>query len=170
MAYHAAEGKNLMLGKLTILLTLTAFTCTFAADKKLALKDLPPAVKHRSRMTWHVADHAARERTGCAHALAVLLGPNWAVTETSVANLLAVIDGTVTSPPRDAVLDGISLRVTRELCGGHGVPFAEAPVTLADVHRTSEAMLTGTGFCLAGVREYHHYWNPTPRRFDWPGC
>jgi len=130
---------------------------------------LPPAVKHRSRMTWHVADHAARERTGCAHALAVLLGPNWAVTETSVANLLAVIDGTVTSPPRDAVLDGISLRVTRELCGGHGVPFAEAPVTLADVHRTSEAMLTGTGFCLAGVREYHHYWNPAPRRFDWPG-
>src|SRR5258707_11133550 len=44
MAYHAAEGKNLMLGKLTILL-MTALTCTFAADKKLALKDLPPAVQ-----------------------------------------------------------------------------------------------------------------------------
>src|SRR5216684_4661261 len=34
-----------MLCKLTILLTMTALTCTFAADKKLALKDLPPAVQ-----------------------------------------------------------------------------------------------------------------------------
>ena len=49
------------------------------------------------------------------------------------------------------------------------IPFAVASVTLGDVHRISEAMLTGTGFCLAGVREYHHYWNPRPRRFEWPG-
>ena len=34
-----------MLGKLTILLAMAAFTATFAADKKLALKDLPPAVQ-----------------------------------------------------------------------------------------------------------------------------
>ncbi len=31
--------------KLTILLTLSAFACTFAADKKMALKDVPPAVQ-----------------------------------------------------------------------------------------------------------------------------
>ncbi len=34
-----------MLRKLTILLAMTAFACAFAADKKLALKDLPPAVQ-----------------------------------------------------------------------------------------------------------------------------
>jgi hypothetical protein len=39
------KGKTLMLGKLTILLTMTALTCTFAAGKKLTLKDLPPAVQ-----------------------------------------------------------------------------------------------------------------------------
>src|SRR6266567_927839 len=39
-----SRRKNLMLGKLTILLAMTALTCTFAADKKRALKDLPPAV------------------------------------------------------------------------------------------------------------------------------
>jgi hypothetical protein len=34
-----------MIRKLTILLTMTAFACAFAADKKLTLKDLPPAVQ-----------------------------------------------------------------------------------------------------------------------------
>src|SRR5205809_1129545 len=77
-------------------------------------------------------------------------GPSATLAETSVANFLAVIDGVVVSPPRETVLDGISLRVTRELCGALGIAFAEAPLTLADVHRTSEALLTGTGFCLAG--------------------
>lgn len=130
---------------------------------------LPPTVKHRSRMHWHVADHTARDATGDPAALAVLLDPYGALTETSVANVLAVIDGTVVSPPTETVLDGISLRVTRELCGALGIPFAEAPVTLADVHRTSELMLTGTGFCLAGVGEYQFHTHPRRRRFDRPG-
>ena len=34
-----------MIRKLTILLTMTAFACVFAADKKLTVKDLPPAVQ-----------------------------------------------------------------------------------------------------------------------------
>lgn len=34
-----------MMRKLTILLTMIAFACAFAADKKLTLKDLPPAVQ-----------------------------------------------------------------------------------------------------------------------------
>jgi branched-chain amino acid aminotransferase len=130
---------------------------------------LPPTVKHRSRMLWHVADHKAREKTQNPAALGILLDSSMAVTETSIANFLAVIEGVVTSPPRDRILDGISLRVTGELCAMHGIPFVAASVTLADVHRISEAMLTGTGFCVAGVREYHHYWNPQPQRLTWPG-
>src|SRR5216684_6441480 len=34
-----------MLCKLTILLTMTAFACAFAADKRLTLKDLPAAAQ-----------------------------------------------------------------------------------------------------------------------------
>ena len=34
-----------MIPKLTILLAMAAFACAFAADKKLTLKDLPPAVQ-----------------------------------------------------------------------------------------------------------------------------
>jgi branched-chain amino acid aminotransferase len=130
---------------------------------------LPPAVKHRSRMLWHVADHKARERTGNPHALAVLLDPHGSLTETGVANVLAVIEGAVVTPPRATVLDGISVRVTRDLVAALGMPFVEAAITLADVHRISEVMLTGTGFCLAGVREYHPYWGSPPKHFAWPG-
>jgi branched-chain amino acid aminotransferase len=129
---------------------------------------LPPTIKHRSRMFWHVADHKAREQTGNPHALAVAVREPLEFTETGVANFLVVIDGVVISPPRDQILDGISLRVTRELCGTLRIPMVEAPVTQADL-RASEAMLTGTAFCLAAVREIFVWWNPGPRRFDWPG-
>ncbi len=130
---------------------------------------LPPTVKHRSRMFWHVADHKARELTRNPQALAIPLGAQTSLTETGVANFLAVIEGVVVSPPRNLILDGISLRVTRELCYALRVPFVEAPVTPVDIRRASEAMLTGTGFCLAGVRELFPCWVSEMRRFDWPG-
>jgi branched-subunit amino acid aminotransferase/4-amino-4-deoxychorismate lyase len=125
-------------------------------------------VKHRSRMLWHVADHKARAKVG-QHALAILIGPRITLTETSIANFLAVIDGTVISPPADLILDGISLRVTRELCGSLGVPFEEALIRPDDVPRASEAILTGTGFCIAGVRELYPSWTTDARTFEWPG-
>lgn len=130
---------------------------------------LPPTVKHRSRMLWHVADHKAREKSGNPTALGITInGPGGAFTETGVGHFLAVIDGTVTTPPRDTVLDGISLRMTEELCRAVGIPFAEARIPLSRPLAGSEAMLTGTGFCLAGVREMF-LWNPEPVRFAWPG-
>lgn len=128
---------------------------------------VPPTVKHRSRMAWHVADRKAREATGVAHALAVSL-ENAALTETSVANLLAVIDGVVVSPPQDRVLDGISLRVARELCSTLGFEFVEKSIVLSELAGVSELMLTGTGFGLAGVKELHVA-GSSPLRFPWPG-
>src|SRR4051812_36007276 len=70
---------------------------------------LPPAVKHRSRMLWHVADHKARGRGGTPHALAAPLAPPGPLPETGGANVPAVIEGAVVPPPRGTVLDGISL-------------------------------------------------------------
>jgi len=118
---------------------------------------LPPTVKHRSRLVWHVTDHLAHARTENPAALGVpLSGGGETLTETSIGHLLAVIDGTVITPPRPLVLDGISLRVTEELCRTAGIPFAEAPLPLSPRLQGSEMMLTGTGFCLAGVREIGH--------------
>lgn len=135
---------------------------------------LPPTVKHRSRMLWHVADRKARDLCGDPAALGLVwelgeYGEDAGVWETSVANVLAVLDGAVVTPPRSATLDGISLGVTRELCAGLGLPLVHAPLRLyGDLDRASELMLTGTGFCLAGVRELVQPRAAVRRRFDWP--
>ncbi|MCI0703505.1 MAG: aminotransferase class IV [Planctomycetia bacterium] len=129
---------------------------------------VPRTVKHRSRMAWHIADHKARTltRNPAALALAVEEGE---VTETSVANLVLVMDGVVVSPPRSAILDGISLRVTRELCQTIGVSIIDAPAIFRDMLHASEAMLTGTAFCLAGVKEVFEGDARASRVFEWPG-
>jgi branched-chain amino acid aminotransferase len=139
------------------------------ADRKGAV---PPTVKHRSRMAWHVADHKAQGITGNPAALALAIAREYPIdylTETSIANLLVVLDGVVVSPPPGTVLDGISLRVTRELCHSIGISVIDAPVSSLDVPRASEAMLTGTGFCLAGVKELYGGLMTGTRTFTWPG-
>jgi branched-chain amino acid aminotransferase len=138
---------------------------THATDSTL----LPPTVKHRSRMAWHIADQLARARTGNPAALGVpLSGRGETLTETSIGHFLAVIDGAVTTPPRPLVLDGISLRVMEELCRTAGIPFAEALLPLSTRLQGSEVMLTGTGFCLAGVREIGPQ-HGAPIHCEWPG-
>jgi branched-chain amino acid aminotransferase len=119
---------------------------------------VPATVKHRSRMHWHMADHIAKRESGVQHALAVGLD-DVGVTETSLANVIGVIDGVVTSPPRDRVLDGISLKVTRELCGRLGIAFREGPLIMS----CSEMMITGTGFGIAGVKRIDGH------ELTWPG-
>ncbi|MFO0842840.1 MAG: aminotransferase class IV [Gemmataceae bacterium] len=85
------------------------------------------------------------------------------MTETAIGHLLLVRAGTVVRPPRGSVLDGVSLRVVEELCGRLGIPFTVAPFTLAEAQSADEAMLTGTAFCLAGVRWLEG------TTFPWPG-
>src|SRR5205814_1619652 len=85
------------------------------------------------------------------------------VTETAFANFLIVRGGSIVSPPRSAILDGISLRVTEELCRDLGIPFAEASLTPEECQRADEAVVTGTAFCLAGVRSINGAALP------WPG-
>lgn len=115
--------------------------------------DLAPAyVKHRSRLHWWRAGHLLRQRSDVPPgALALMTGPGEHVTETAIGNLLVVRDGVVITPPAGEALDGISLRVVRELCAELDVQFAESNVNLADLRLASEAMLCGTAFCLAGV-------------------
>jgi branched-chain amino acid aminotransferase len=122
---------------------------------------IDPRVKQRSRLHWWLAEQEARRIEPVASAL--LLDLDGRVTETAAANFLLVKDGAVLSPPRDAVLNGVSLRVTEELCGGLGVPFAERPLPLADCRAADEALLTGTAFCVAGV----HRLDGT--ELAWPG-
>ena len=122
---------------------------------------LLPTVKHRSRMLWHIADQRAKSTpNGIALLSDDALGT---LTETAIGSTLAVIDGTVITPPRSAILDGISLQVIEELCHTHDIPFAESRLQLSAITPSTELMLTGTGFGLASVR----YLNDV--ELPWPG-
>ena len=55
------------------------------------------------------------------------------------------------------------MAVARELCAELGIPFAERPLTLNDCESDDEALLTGTAFCLAGVRSING------KSLRWPG-
>jgi branched-chain amino acid aminotransferase len=124
---------------------------------------LPP-VKHRSRLHWWLADHLLRQRDDVPPGtLALLTDDEGRLTETAIGNLLVVRDGIVGSPPAGTVLDGISLRVVRELCSELGIAFVEEALTAADLAAASEAMLCGTAFCVAGVRWFEGHAIP------WPG-
>ncbi len=122
---------------------------------------LPPTVKHRSRMLWHIADNLAKSTPSAISLLSDdALGT---LTETAIGSLLAVVDGSVITPPRSAILDGISLQVIEELCHTHNIPFAESRLPLSAIAPSTELMLTGTGFGLASVR----YLNDV--ELPWPG-
>ncbi len=122
---------------------------------------IDPHIKQRSRLHWWIADRQAQQIEPGAWAL--LAGPDGGVTETAAANLLIVRGGQVVSPPRSRILGGISLQVTEELCRANSIPFAEANLPVEDCLAADEALLTGTAFCLAGVRSINGSALP------WPG-
>jgi branched-chain amino acid aminotransferase len=122
---------------------------------------VPANIKHRSRMHWWLAEQEVQRTTPGAQALLLDLDDN--VTETKLANFLLVKNGALISPPLESVLDGVSLRVVGELCAKMRVKITHQKVTLDDCYAADEALLTSTGFCLAGVRQIND------RAIAWPG-
>lgn len=131
---------------------------------------LSPQVKHRSRMSWWVAEKAKLDVGYPKHAVPLFFDHKDSTpTETAFANLIAVQDGCVITPPRHLVLDGISLRVVEELCRSLSIPFHESTLNPFCPPNISEAMLVGTGLGIAGVREFLSSPQSSPVHFDWPG-
>lgn len=119
-----------------------------------------PRIKMRSRMHWWLAGREAERIKPGTQAL--LLNEAGHVTETAAANLLVVRRGEVLSPPRDEILEGVSLGVVRELCGELDIPFTERPLTLHDCLNADEALLASTPYCLAPVAEINGRPLPVP--------
>jgi branched-chain amino acid aminotransferase len=130
------------------------------AVRQLPAVSVPPTVKARSRLHWWLADREAATIDPAAKAL--LLDEAGHVTETAIANFLAVRGDRVMSPRRGAVLAGISLGVVRELCDSVGLVFEERNLTLAECLDADEGMLTGTAFSIAGVRRLEQRTYPFP--------
>jgi branched-chain amino acid aminotransferase len=121
-----------------------------------AAATVDPRIKHRSRLAWWVATQRVHGVNPDADPL--FLDPHTGhVLETPAANLVAVIEGVVTSPPAGTILEGISLNVVRELCQAGRIPFAERPMTVADLASASEVLLTNTTYCVGGVSRVNEY-------------
>ena len=145
---------------------------------------LPPEVKHRSRLFWHVAEKSLNDPGSQFHldtpgAVPVVLSHH-GVGDAAIGSILVVTDDEVIRPDYGTVLDSISVKVVGELCGSLGLAFHSAPLDmrgLADpnqhrqpdpsITRAAEVLLAGTGFCLAGVRRFG--FRDRCRDYAWPG-
>ena len=125
---------------------------------------LPPNVKHRSRLGWHIAQNRLIDPESDSHceipgAIPVVFS-HCGVGDTAIGAILVVSDGVVFRTELGTALDSLSMRVVSELCTSLGVPFETEPLDMRGLalptiqNPASEILLAGTGFCIAGVRRF----------------
>lgn len=122
---------------------------------------IPRQAKMRSRMHWWLAEEEVK--AGDASASALLLDLDGQVTETATSNIAVVRNGEIWTPPRELVLDGISLRVVEELAQKSGIAFREMELTLDSCYSADEMLVASTPFGVAGVSRLNG------KEIDWPG-
>ena len=138
-------------------------------SSRAAADTLPPAVKHRSRLSWWIAEQRLRDPKSQFYnpeAVAVVMNGSGR-GDTAIGSILSVVDDTVFAAEEGAILDSISVRVVAELCGAIGIAFRRSPLDSGEEKPQSEIMLAGTGFCLVGVAEFAV--KQESLRYAWPG-
>lgn len=138
---------------------------------------VPPPVKHRSRLSWHVAERTINDRGSrfyCPNAVPVVLN-HLGIGDTAIGSLLAVVKNAVICPVPETVLESISVKVVGELCRDLGIRCEPLPLDWRSLcaddaalsFHPSEVLLTGTGFTVAGVKQF--WIGDRKREFHWPG-
>lgn len=88
---------------------------------------------------------------------AILLTAEGHVSEAASANLFMVRDGTlVTTPPSEAILEGITRAAVIELAQRLGLRVVERPVDRTELYAADELFLTGTAVEIAPVTRVDH--------------
>lgn len=123
---------------------------------------VPRQAKMRSRLHWWIAERQAKAVD--PQAMAVLVDDDGIVTETAIANVLAVFGETIVSPPSERILPGVSLEFVRELWQDLGRSFVERSISVDECRGADEVMLTSTAFGVCGVS----WWDGVPVRFSGP--
>jgi branched-subunit amino acid aminotransferase/4-amino-4-deoxychorismate lyase len=116
-----------------------------------SIRQLPPEcyspqLKCRSRMHYYLAEKEVHAQD--PDAIALLLDSQGRVTETSTANFLMVEAGSIVTPPIAYTFSGISRSTLRRLGDSLNLASRERNITLSEISRASEALLSSTGFCL----------------------
>jgi len=111
---------------------------------------LDPRVKSLNYLNNVMAKLEAKQR-GADEAL--LLNAAGSIAETSVANIFAVRDGDLfTPPPTDGALEGITRATVLELAASLAIPARERSLGRFDLFAANEVFLTGSGAGLVPVR------------------
>jgi D-alanine transaminase len=83
---------------------------------------------------------------------AVFVSSDGTVQEGAGSNVLAVIDGTLVTPPLGPrILAGVSRAHLLDLAAREGIPVAERPLSAAALRSADEVLLTGTTIEVVGV-------------------
>ena len=91
-----------------------------------------------------------RKEAELGEAVPLLIGADGAALEAGRANVFAVLDGALATPPLDGrILPGTARAATVELAGELGIEVAARPLTPADLHRSGEVFLTSS---VRGIR------------------
>jgi branched-chain amino acid aminotransferase len=106
----------------------------------------PSRLKCRSRMHYHLAEREAHGISPGSRPL--VCHDDGRISETPTANVVAVADGRLVSPPETDALPGVSLGFLRRLAEAEGLPWLERPLSIRDCLAADELLLTSTPSCL----------------------
>ncbi|MCP3983365.1 MAG: branched-chain-amino-acid transaminase [bacterium] len=110
---------------------------------------LDPRVKSLNYLNNAMAKLEARQ---CGADEALMLNAAGHIAEASVANLFAVREGTLLTPPAtDGALEGITRRSLLELAAEEGLPAEQRSIGRFDLFAASEVFLTGSGARIVPV-------------------
>ncbi|HYC81817.1 MAG TPA: aminotransferase class IV, partial [Solirubrobacterales bacterium] len=95
-------------------------------------------------------DWLERKEVELGDAVPLLIGADEAVLEAGRANVFAVLDGALATPPLDGrILPGTARAATVELATELGLEVEARPLTREDLHRSGEVFLTSS---VRGIR------------------
>jgi len=122
----------------------------------------PRDIKVRCRLHYYLADLKAKQFA--PDGLGVLIDADGSITETSVANLAIIKQGSIWSPPPQQVLPGVTQEVVRSVAMELGIPWHHQTLFPADLRQADEVILMGTdgGVWFANRVDGHPIHNNQP--------
>jgi branched-chain amino acid aminotransferase len=110
-----------------------------------------PKVKHKSRMSFSMAEREIQNADPDARAL--LLDAEGNITEGTGFNIFVVKDGVLRTPTERNILQGISRMVTLELAEQLQIPMRQEDIQPYDLYNADEAFITSTPWGIMPVRQ-----------------
>lgn len=131
-----------------------------ATTRQIPVQCLDPKIKHSNRLCNRLAQHEAM--IADPQAVAVMLNIYGYVTECPRDNLLMVRDGKLFTPRLTDCLPGITRDVVLELAKELKIECIETGLTVYDLYRANEMMITGTSIAIAPVSKFNQRTLPAP--------